>query len=158
MQMLSNIFMLLLTELFWNVVVWLPTLFFSLVFIRLLLGVRMHDLITEVEEHQTAAVGAVLFWTALGFSMLTGRAAGDPATASGTLGENLLWLAIGIGVAIFIFLIGVILVFGALARRHRQSLSEYIQRELRTEHNLSLSLVMGALFIVPIIVAYHMTV
>jgi hypothetical protein len=158
MGMATEAFVLLATELLWNVVVWLPTLVFSLIFIRITLGIRLRDLVGEIEHHQTAAVGAVFFWTALGFSMLISRAVADPPTAAANWMESLFWLVIGILIAMLIFVAGVLFIFGLLARRHQQTITAYIRRELRTEHNLSLSLIMGALFIVPVVVAYHMTV
>jgi|GEM_PF-2629309 len=158
MNQVTQIGGLVLTELFWNVVVWLPTLAFSLLFIRVALGIRIAEIVNEVEEHQTASVGAVFFWTSFGFSMLTGRALSDPPTAANSYLEAFFWLGLGISIAILMFLLGLLIVFGLLARRHRESVFSYMQRELRSEHNLSLSLIMGALFIVPVVVAYHMTV
>lgn len=55
------------------------------------------------------------------------------------------------------FGLGLLAVFGSLARRRREPILAYVQRELRQEHNLALSLIMGALFIMPVIVAYHIT-
>lgn len=158
MGMATEALTLLLTELMWNVVVWLPTLVVSLVFIRVLLGIQLRDLISEIEHHQTAAVGAVFFWTALGFSMLISRAVADPPAATNNWLETFFWLGAGILIALLFFAVGVFVIFGLLARRHGQTVRDYIRRELRTEHNLSLSLIMGALFIVPVVVAYHMTV
>ena len=158
MGVLAQIGEVLAIELMWNVVVWLPTLAFSLVFVRLVLGIRFNELLREVEEHQTAAVGAVFFWTSFGFSMLTSKAIADPPVAAASYGEAFFWLAVGITIAVLFFLVGMLIVFGALARRRRENVFVYIQRELRTEHNLSLAMIMGALFIVPIVVAYHMTV
>ena len=82
MNMVSQVGALLATELFWNVIVWLPTLAFSLGFVRVVLGIRMRELVAEVEEHQTAAVGAVFFWTSFGFSMLISKAVADPPVAA----------------------------------------------------------------------------
>ncbi len=158
MGVLARIGEVLMTELLWNVVVWLPTLAFSLLFVRLVLGIRFNELLLEVEEHQTAAVGAVFFWTSFGFSMLTSKAIADPPVAAPSYGEAFFWLAIGIVIAVLFFVLGMVIVFGTLARRRRENLFAYIRRELRTEHNLSLAMIMGALFIVPIVVAYHMTV
>lgn len=158
MDVLTRIGQALATELLWNVVVWLPTLVFSLMFVRLVLGIRFNELLREVEEHQTAAVGAVFFWTSFGFSMLTSKAVADPPVAAASYGEALFWLVVGIAIAVLFFVIGMMIVFGTLARRRRENVFAYIQRELRAEHNLSLAMIMGALFIVPIVVAYHMTV
>ncbi len=158
MEIVTDTVMLVLIELMWNVVVWLPTLFFSLLFIRIVLGIQFSELVGEIEHHQTAAVGAVFFWTALGFSLLISRAVADPQTATTSWIDTLFWLCIGILIALLFFAIGVMLTFGLLASRHVQTIRDSIRRELRTEHNLSLSLIMGALFIVPVVVAYHMTV
>ncbi len=158
MDVLGRVGELIAIELFWNVVVWLPTLAFSLLFIRVALGIRMSELLAEVEEHQTAAVGAVFFWTSFGFSMLTSKAIADPPAEVTSYTEAFFWLAVGLTLVGLFFLLGAAVVFGLLARRRRESMFVYIQRELRTEHNLSLSMIMGALFIVPVIVAYHMTV
>jgi len=158
MNMVSQVGALLATELFWNVIVWLPTLAFSLVFVRVVLGIRMRELVAEVEEHQTAAVGAVFFWTSFGFSMLISKAVADPPVAAASYAEALFWLGIGMVIAVLFFVLGTLMVFGVLARRQREGMFRYIQRELRREHNLSLTMIMGALFIVPVVVAYHMTV
>lgn len=158
MDMLTRVGELLVIELWWNIVVWLPTLLCSVIFIRLVLGIRLNELMAEVEEHQTAAVGAVFFWTSFGFSMLIGKAIADPPVAVASYLEAFFWLGLGIAIVVAFFLLGIIIVFGLLARRHRESVFGYMQRELRQEHNLSLSLIMGALFIVPVVVAYHMTV
>lgn len=158
MDVLSRIGELVVIELLWNVVVWLPTLLFSLLFIRVALGIRLNELLTEVEEQQTAAVGAVFFWTSFGFSMLMSKAIADPPAETTSYREAFFWLAVGLTLVTLFFLLGAAIVFGLLARRRRERMFSYIQRELRTEHNLSLALIMGALFIVPVVVAYHMTV
>lgn len=149
---------LLLTEMLWNILVWIPTLLISLLFIRVLLGVRPQELIVEIEEHQTAAIGAVFFWVSLGFSMLLSRTIADaPTEATASWGEAFSWFGIAVLVSFLMFALGLLAVFGTLARRRRERVLAYIQRELREEHNLALSLIMGALFIVPVIVAYHIT-
>lgn len=158
MNVFARVGEVLMMELLWNVVVWLPTLIFSLLFVRLVLGIRLNELLAEVEEHQTAAVGAVFFWTSFGFSMLISKAIADPPVPAASYVEAFFWLAVGILIAVLFFSIGMLVVFGTLARRRSENLVGYIQRELRAEHNLSLAMIMGALFIVPIVVAYHMTV
>lgn len=155
---LPELFTTLLTELAWNLAVWLPTALVSLLFIRTVLGVRMRELIVEIEEHQTAAIGAVFFWVSLGFSLLLSRTIADPvAPGGGTWAEAFAWLALAILVSMLLFALGVFLVFGTLARRRKESLLVYIRREMRQEHNLALSFIMGALFLVPVVVTYHLT-
>ncbi len=149
---------LLLTEVLWNILVWIPTLLISLLFIRVLLGVRLQELIVEIEEHQTAAIGAVFFWVSLGFSLLLSRTIADaPTQATASWGEAFGWFGVALLVSFLMFALGLLAVFGTLARRRREPVLTYIRRELRQEHNLALSLIMGALFIVPVIVAYHIT-
>ncbi|ACO47404.1 hypothetical protein DEDE109153_17145 [Deinococcus deserti] len=155
---LPEFFTTLLTELAWNLAVWLPTALVSLLFIRAVLGVRMRELIVEIEEHQTAAIGAVFFWVSLGFSLLLSRTIADPVAAGGgTWAEAFAWLALAVLVTMLLFALGVFLVFGTLARRRKESLLGYIRREMRHEHNLALSFIMGALFLVPVVVTYHLT-
>ncbi|UQN09552.1 hypothetical protein [Deinococcus sp. QL22] len=149
---------LILTEILWNILVWIPTVLISLVFIRVLLGIRPRELIVEIEDHQTAAIGAVFFWVSLGFSMLLSRTIADaPSQATASWGEAFSWFGIALLVSLIMFSLGLVAVFGSLARRRREPILAYIQRELRQEHNLALSFIMGALFIVPVIVAYHIT-
>ncbi|MFN4251946.1 hypothetical protein [Deinococcus sp.] len=147
----------LVTELGWNLAVWLPTLLISLLFIRAVLGVRMRDLITEIEEHQTAAIGAVFFWVSLGLSLLLSRTIASPAAEGGTWAEAFMWLAVAVFVTLLLFTLGVVAVFGTLARRRGEGVLRYIRREMREEHNLALSFIMGALFLVPAVVTYHVT-
>ena len=148
----------LLTELGWNLAVWLPTVLASVAFIRLILGVRVRELVTEMEEHQTAAIGAVFFWVSLGFSLLLSRTIASPAvTADISWVQAFTWLAVALLVTLILFFLGVLVVFGSLARRRREGLLAYIRREMRQEHNLALSFIMGALFIVPVVVTYHVT-
>lgn len=157
MQLTSAV-SLILTEIIWNVVVWIPTVLISLLFIRVLLGVRLQELIVELEERQTAAIGAVFFWVSLGFSLLLSRTVAEaPTQGSASWGEALTWFGIALLVSMLMFSLGLGAVFGSLARRRRERILAYIQRELRQEHNLALSFIMGALFIVPVIVAYHIT-
>ncbi|GGL14727.1 DUF350 domain-containing protein [Deinococcus radiotolerans] len=147
----------LVTELGWNLAVWLPTLLISLLFIRAVLGVRVRELITEIEEHQTAAIGAVFFWVSLGFSLLLSRTIASPVPDGGTWTEAFTWLAVAIIVTLLLFTLGVLAVFGSLARRKGEGVLRYIRREMREEHNLALSFIMGALFLVPAVVTYHVT-
>lgn len=147
----------LVTELGWNLAVWLPTLLISLLFIRAVLGVRVRELITEIEEHQTAAIGAVFFWVSLGLSLLLSRTVASPAPADGTWAEAFTWLAVAVLVTLLLFTLGVLAVFGTLARRKGEGVLRYIRREMREEHNLALSFIMGALFLVPAVVTYHVT-
>ncbi|GGK19191.1 hypothetical protein GCM10008955_10800 [Deinococcus malanensis] len=155
---LSELFTTLLTEIGWNLAVWLPTVVVSLLFIRAVLGVRMRELTQEIEEHQTAAIGAVFFWVSLGFSLLLSRTIADPSPAgSGSWADAFSWLAVAVLVTLLLFGLGVFVVFGTLARRRRESLLVYIRREMRHEHNLALSFIMGALFLVPVVVTYHLT-
>ena len=67
------------------------------------------------------------------------------------------WLGLAVGMSLLLFSAGVWAVFGTLARRKGESVSAYLRRELVTEHNLALSFVLGALFLVPVVVAYHVT-
>jgi len=155
---LTSALSLLLTEIVWNFVVWIPTVLISLLFIRVLLGVRLQELIVELEEHQTAAIGAVFFWVSLGFSLLLSRTIAEvPTQGAESWGEALAWLGVALLVSLLMFGLGLAAVFGSLARRRRERMLTYIQRELRQEHNLALSFIMGALFIVPVVVAYHIT-
>ena len=147
----------LATELGWNLAVWLPTLLISLLFIRAVLGVRVRELITEIEEHQTAAIGAVFFWVSLGFSLLLSRTIATPVPTDGTWAEAFTWLAVAVVVTLLLFTLGVLAVFGSLARRKGEGVLRYIRREMREEHNLALSFIMGALFLVPAVVTYHVT-
>lgn len=147
----------LVTELGWNLAVWLPTLLISLLFIRAVLGVRVRELITEIEEHQTAAIGAVFFWVSLGFSLLLSRTIASPVPTDGTWAEAFTWLAVAVVVTLLLFTLGVLAVFGTLARRKGEGVLRYIRREMREEHNLALSFIMGALFLVPAVVTYHVT-
>lgn len=151
-------FSLLLTELGWNLAVWVPTVLMSLLFIRFVLGVPVREMVREVEEHQTAAIGAVFFWTSLGFALLFSRLVESPAPLH-TLpwGQAFAWLGVAVTVTLLLFGLGVLVVFGTLARRRRESIARYLRRELRHEHNLALSFILGALFIVPAVVAYHST-
>src|SRR5262245_30713127 len=105
--MLSQAINLLLTEVFWNLIVWVPTIAFSLLFIRLFLGVRMAELLDEVEHHQTAAVGFIFFAVSLGSSMLISRAIGDPQTVNDSWIAVAFWLGLGFVIAMTIFMIGV---------------------------------------------------
>ena len=149
---------LLLTEIGWNLAVWVPTTVFSLIFIRAVLGIRLGELAREVEDRQTAAVGAIFFWASLGFSLLFSRLVGTPASLNDlTWAEAFGWLGVAVGVALLLFSLGTWLVFGTLARRKGESVSRYLRRELVTEHNLALAFVLGALFIVPVVVVYHVT-
>lgn len=155
---LTEVIATLLTELGWNLAVWVPTVLLSLLFIRAVLGVRLRDLTEEIEEHQTAAIGAVFFWVSLGFSLLFSRTIASPAPGGdGTWGEAFSWLALAVLISLLLFGLGVSLVFGTLARRRREGLLTYIRREMRQEHNLALSFIMGALFLVPVVVTYHIT-
>lgn len=155
---LSELLTILLTEMGWNLAVWLPTVLISLLFIRTVLGVRLGELTLEIEEHQTAAIGAVFFWVSLGFSLLLSRTiAGPPSVGSGSWADAFAWLAVAVLVTLLLFALGVLLVFGTLARRRREPLLAYIRREMRHEHNLALSFIMGALFLVPVVVTYHLT-
>lgn len=155
---LTEVLTTLLTELGWNLAVWLPTVLISLLFIRAVLGVRLRDLTEEIEEHQTAAIGAVFFWVSLGFSLLLSRTIASPApVGDGTWGEAFSWLALAVLISLLLFGLGVLLVFGTLARRRQEGLLTYIRREMRQEHNLALSFIMGALFLVPVVVTYHIT-
>lgn len=147
----------LVTELGWNLAVWLPTLLISLLFIRAVLGVRVRELITEIEEHQTAAIGAVFFWVSLGFGLLLSRTIASPVPTDGTWTEAFTWLAVAVIVTLLLFTLGVLAVFGTLARRKGEGVLRYIRREMREEHNLALSFIMGALFLVPAVVTYHVT-
>ncbi|ASN82871.1 hypothetical protein [Deinococcus ficus] len=148
----------LLTELGWNLAVWLPTVLASIAFIRLIMGVRVREIITEIEEHQTAAIGAVFFSVSLGFSLLLSRTIASPAVAMDTSWATAFtWLALALLVTLILFFMGVLVVFGSLARRRGEGLLAYIRREMREEHNLALSFIMGALFIVPAVVTYHVT-
>lgn len=147
----------LMTELGWNLAVWLPTLLVSLLFIRAVLGVRVRELVTEIEQHQTAAIGAVFFWVSLGFSLLLSRTIATPVPTDGTWAEAFTWLAVAVVVTLLLFTLGVLAVFGSLARRKGEGVLRYIRREMREEHNLALSFIMGALFIVPAVVTYHVT-
>ena len=147
----------LATELGWTLAVWLPTLLISLLFIRVVLGVRLRDLITEIEEHQTAAIGAVFFWVSLGLSLLLSRTIASPVPEGGTWAEAFMWLAVAVFVTLLLFTLGVVAVFGTLARRRGEGVLRYIRREMREEHNLALSFIMGALFLVPAVVTYHVT-
>lgn len=147
----------LMTELGWNLAVWLPTLLVSLLFIRAVLGVRVRELITEIEEHQTAAIGAVFFWVSLGLSLLLSRTIATPVPTDGSWAEAFTWLAVAVVVTLLLFTLGVLVVFGSLARRRGEGVLRYIRRELREEHNLALSFIMGALFLVPAVVTYHVT-
>ena len=67
------------------------------------------------------------------------------------------WLGLALFNVLLLFFLGVLAVFGSLARRRGEGLLAYIRRELRGEHNLALSFIMGALFLVPVVVAYHIT-
>jgi len=147
----------LVTELGWNLAVWLPTLLISLLFIRAVLGVRVRELVTEIEQHQTAAIGAVFFWVSLGFSLLLSRTIASPVPTDGTWAEAFTWLAVAVVVTLLLFTLGVLVVFGTLARRQGEDVLRYIRREMREEHNLALSFIMGALFLVPAVVTYHVT-
>lgn len=148
----------LLTEIGWNLAVWIPTTLLSLLFIRTVLGVPMRDLVSEIEDRQTAAIGAVFFWASLGFSLLFSRLVAAPSSmADLPWAEAFAWLGLAVGLSLLLFSAGVWAVFGALARRKGESVSAYLRRELRDEHNLALSFVLGALFIVPVVVAYHVT-
>ncbi|GHG35466.1 hypothetical protein CBQ26_18515 [Deinococcus indicus] len=147
----------LVTELGWNLAVWLPTLLVSLLFIRAVLGVRVRELITEIEEHQTAAIGAVFFWVSLGLSLLLSRTIAAPVPTDGSWAEAFTWLAVAVVVTLLLFTLGVLVVFGSLARRRGEGVLRYIRRELREEHNLALSFIMGALFLVPAVVTAHVT-
>lgn len=155
---LTSVLSLLLTEVAWNFVVWIPTALISLLFIRVLLGVRLQELIVELEEHQTAAIGAVFFWVSLGFSLLLSRTIAEvPTQGTESWGEALTWFGLALLVSLLMFGLGLAAVFGSLARRRRERVLVYIRRELRQEHNLALSFILGALFIVPVVVAYHIT-
>lgn len=155
---LTSVLSLLLTEVAWNFVVWIPTALISLLFIRVLLGVRLQELIVELEEHQTAAIGAVFFWVSLGFSLLLSRTIAEvPTQGTESWSEALTWFGLALLVSLLMFGLGLAAVFGSLARRRRERVLVYIRRELRQEHNLALSFILGALFIVPVVVAYHIT-
>ncbi|MGX9686099.1 hypothetical protein ACTQ9L_03000 [Deinococcus wulumuqiensis] len=151
-------FRLLLTEIGWNLAVWVPTTVFSLLFIRGVLGIRLNELAREIEQRQTAAVGAIFFWASLGFSLLFSRLVGTPASMNDlSWAEAFGWLGVAVGIALLLFTLGTWLVFGMLARRQGETISRYLRRELVDEHNLALAFVLGSLFIVPVIVVYHVT-
>lgn len=148
----------LLTELGWNLAVWLPSVLLSLLFIRAVLGVHLRDLTTEIEQHQTAAIGAVFFWVSLGVSLLLSRTIANPAPGGdGSWSDAFSWLALAVLISLLLFWLGVLVVFGTLARRRQEGILTYIRREMRQEHNLALSFIMGALFLVPVVVTYHVT-
>lgn len=94
----------------------------------------------------------------LGFSLLLSRTIADPSpVGSGSWADAFSWLAIAVLVTLLLFGFGVLVVFGTLARRRQEPLLVYIRREMRHEHNLALSFIMGALFLVPVVVTYHLT-
>ena len=155
---LAAVLPMFVTEILWNLLVWVPTVLVSLLFIRVLLGVKLGELREEVEEHQTAAIGAVFFWVSLGFSLLLSRTIADaPTPATASWSESFAWFGVALLISLLLFLAGLAVVFGTLARRRQEGLLAYIRRELRQEHNLALAFIMGALFIVPVVVAYHIT-
>ncbi|RTR27750.1 hypothetical protein [Deinococcus radiophilus] len=155
---LPSFLTLILTEIGWNLAVWLPTVLLSLLFIRLVLGVPMRELVAEIEDHQTAAIGAVFFWASLGFALLFSRVVAAPAPLTElSWSQAFVWLGMAVGLSLLLFSLGVWLVFGTLARRKGESVSGYLRRELVAEHNLALSFILGSLFLVPVVVAYHVT-
>ncbi|MFC6618482.1 hypothetical protein [Deinococcus radiophilus] len=115
---LPSFLTLILTEIGWNLAVWLPTVLLSLLFIRLVLGVPMRELVAEIEDHQTAAIGAVFFWASLGFALLFSRVVAAPAPLTElSWSQAFVWLGMAVGLSLLLFSLGVWLVFGTLARR-----------------------------------------
>ena len=154
----SDFLTLILTEIGWNLAVWVPTTLLSLLFIRTVLGVPMRELAAEIEDRQTAAIGAVFFWASLGFALLFSRMVAAPTPMTDLpWSQAFAWLGLAVGLSLLLFSLGVWAVFGTLARRKGESVSGYLRRELVAEHNLALSFVLGALFLVPVVVAYHVT-
>ncbi|WP_261663043.1 hypothetical protein [Deinococcus sp. Marseille-Q6407] len=154
----TDVLSMLLTEIGWNLAVWVPTLLLSVLFIRLVLGVPFREMVAEIEDRQTAAIGAVFFWASLGFALLFSRMVETPGQLHNLpWSQAFAWLGLAVGLSLFLFSVGVWAVFGVLSRRRHESISAYLRRELRDEHNLALSFILGALFLVPVVVAYHVT-
>ncbi len=144
-------------ELAWNVAAFALTGIVCVLVMRLVFGLRLVDVVREVEEEQNGAVGVAFFTVALLSGLWFGKIGGD-FTSQATASEQVVWALFGFAIATFVFLVAFLLVFGVICRRRGEKLIPYLRREVIAEDNTAMFLFIASLAVVPYTLAAMITV
>ena len=147
----------IIRELGWNLAAFALTGIVCVIVMRVVLGLRIVDIVREVEEEHNGAVGAAFFTVALLSGLWFGKIGGD-FTSESTTGEQIAWSIIGFVIATAIFVAAFYLVFRVLCHRRGERVIPYIRREAIAENNTAIILFVGSLAVVPYTLAAMITV
>ena len=148
---------ILLRELGWNVAAFALTGIACVVVMRVVFGLRLVDVVREVEEEHNAAVGAAFFTVSLLSGLWFGKIGGD-FTSQSTLSEQIGWSIFGFVIATVVFLTAFALVFRVLCHKRGERVIPYLRREAIVENNAAMILFIGSLAVVPYTLAAMITV
>ena len=155
--MLTDLLEVVLRELGWNVAAFALTGVVSVLVMRFVFGLRLVDVVREVEDEHNAAVGAAFFTVALMSGLWFGKIGGDFSNQA-TVGEQIGWSIVGFVNATLVFLAAFVLVFRVLCHKRGERLIPYLRREAIVENNAAMILVIGSLAVVPYTLAAMITV
>jgi hypothetical protein len=122
----------------------------SLLVVKIILGVRIRDLLTEIETKQNAAVGIIFKDIAAVISGLFLIFTSAGFTSSTNLVQDLLW-TVGGGLLTLVFMgvLGFLLLRWLAGRRSlKETPLQYLRRELIQEQNQALAHILMAFLIV----------
>ena len=155
--MLTDLLEVVLRELGWNLAAFALTGIVSVLVMRFVFGLRLVDVVREVEDEHNAAVGAAFFTVALMSGLWFGKIGGDFSNQA-TVGEQIGWSIVGFVNATLVFLAAFVLVFRVLCHKRGERLIPYLRREAIVENNAAMILFIGSLAVVPYTLAAMITV
>ncbi len=153
----SELIEVALRELGWNVAAFALTGVVSVVVMRLVFGLRLVDVVREVEDDHNAAVGAAFFTVSLLSGLWFGKIGGD-FTSQSTVAGQIGWSVFGFVIATVVFLSAFTLVFRVVCHKRGEPMIAYLRREAIVEDNAAMILFIGSLAVVPYTLAAMITV
>ena len=156
-QSIGDLVEVLLRELGWNVAAFALTSLASIIIMRVVFGLRLVDVVHEVEEEHNAAVGTAIFTVSLLSGLWFGKIGGDFTTQS-SVSEQIGWSIFGFVIATLVFLAAFVLVFRVLCRKRGEGMLHYLRREAIVENNAAMILFISSLAVVPYTLAAMITV
>lgn len=136
--------------LLWSLVGLVLSSIFSLFITRVILGVRLRNLLVEIEDRQNAAVGVIFKNIAVVTSVILLPFVSDGFSPSEGFLIDILWmLGGGLVTVLIVTIIGYFILHALASRKHLQETAiGYLRRELIEEKNQALAHFIMAIFLI----------
>ena len=154
---LGELLEVFLIELGWNLAAFALTGVVMVVVMRFVFGLRLVDVVREVEDDHNAAVAAAFFTVALLSGLWFGKIGGDFSNQA-SVAEQIGWSIFGFFIATLVFLAAFFLVFRVICHKRGERLIPYLRREAIAENNAAMILFISSLAVGPYTLAAMITV